>query len=116
VAFITTTHNVWIATMLAGFAAGGHQGMAANLYTMTSDLFPKRAVGSVVGMGSAFGSIVAMGFSFMVGAHLQSSGSYALPFIIAGVGYPLTVLFIHIMSPRWEPLDLTDKKRGFDVI
>lgn len=106
VALITTVNNLWIATLLAGLATMGHQGLSANLYTMVSDLFPKRAVASVVGLGSAAGSATAIGFSFGVGLILQRTGSYAVPFVTAGIGYPLTLLFLHLMEPRWEPAKL----------
>jgi ACS family hexuronate transporter-like MFS transporter len=106
VAFITAVNNIWIATLLAGLATLGHQGLSANLYTMVSDLFPKRAVASVVGLGSAVGSATAIGFSLAVGLVLQYTGSYAIPFVTAGVGYPLVLLCLQLMEPRWEPAQL----------
>lgn len=103
VAFVTTVDSLWVATFLAGLATLGHQGLSANLYTMVSDLFPKRAIASVVGLGSAAGSITAIGFSFLVGLVLQHTGNYAVPFVTAGIGYPLVLLFLQLMEPRWEP-------------
>jgi len=111
VAFITAVDSIWIATVLAGLATMGHQGLSANLYTMVSDLFPKRAVASVVGLGSAAGSAAAIGFSFVVGLVLQHTGSYAMPFVTAGIGYPLVLLFLHLMEPRWEPLHVELEKQ-----
>jgi ACS family hexuronate transporter-like MFS transporter len=104
VAFITRADHVWLATLLAGLAAMGHQGMSANMYTMVSDLFPKRAVASIVGLGTAFGSAAAIGFSLLVGMVLNATGSYAIPFIIAGVGYPAMLVLLHLIEPRWEPI------------
>jgi MFS transporter, ACS family, hexuronate transporter len=104
VAFITRFNDWRMATFLAGLATLGHQALSANLYTVVSDLFPKRAVASVVGLGSAFGSITAIGFSFLVGLILSHSGSYVVPFVIAGIGYPAVLLFLHLLEPRWEPI------------
>ena len=93
-------------TFLAGLATSGHQGLAANLYTMASDLFPKRAVASIVGLGSAAGSATAIAFSLIVGVALEKPGSYAIPFVIAGIGYPLVTLCLHLLEPEWKPVDL----------
>jgi ACS family hexuronate transporter-like MFS transporter len=115
VALITFTGNLWIATFLAGMATLGHQAMSANMYTMVSDLFPKRAVASVVGLGSAAGSAVALVFSWFAGQQLQHYHSYTPMFVIAGIGYPLTWVFLHLMAPRWEPVQISES-RGFEPI
>jgi ACS family hexuronate transporter-like MFS transporter len=115
VTLITFTGNLWIATFLAGMATLGHQAMSANMYTMVSDLFPKRAVASVVGLGSAAGSAVALVFSWFAGQQLQHYHSYTPMFVIAGIGYPLTWVFLHLMAPQWEPVQISDS-RGFEPI
>jgi ACS family hexuronate transporter-like MFS transporter len=105
VAFITRVDDWRIATLLAGMATFGHQALSANLFTMASDLFPKRAVASVVGMGSAFGSVTSIGFSLLVGILLsRSSNNYFVTFVVAGVGYPTVLLILQLLEPHWEPI------------
>jgi len=98
--------NPWTATVLIGFAAAALQGWSANTYTITSDLFPKRVVATMVGLGSACGSIAAMVFAEVVGQTLQNTGSYAIPFLIAGLSLPAAWTFIHVFAPRYEPAEI----------
>jgi len=95
--------NPWIATVVIGFAAAALQGWAANTYTLTSDLFPKRAIATVVGFGSACGSVSAIAFAEIIGNTLQKTGSYTIPFVLAGISLPAAWLFIQCFSPRLEP-------------
>ena len=71
--------------MLIGLAAAAHQGFSANLFTLTSDTFPAQAVGSVVGMGGMAGAIGGMLIAKIVGYTLQWTGSYMVPFLMAGL-------------------------------
>lgn len=100
--------NVWVATFLIGLTLAGMQGWASNAYTIVSDLFPKRTVASVVGLGSACGSCAAMLMALVVGAVLQRTGSYQIPFLIAGLSLPLAVTLLHVLVPRWDPVVLED--------
>jgi ACS family hexuronate transporter-like MFS transporter len=98
--------NVWVATFLIGLTLAGMQGWASNAYTIVSDLFPKRTVASVVGLGSACGSAAAMVLALAVGEVLQRTGSYQIPFLIAGLSLPLAVTLLHVLVPRWDPVVL----------
>src|SRR5215208_1899025 len=69
-------HSVWLATLVIGLTLAGMQGWASNAYTIVSDLFPKRAVASIVGLGSACGSAAAIVLAEVVGKTLQKTGSY----------------------------------------
>jgi ACS family hexuronate transporter-like MFS transporter len=89
--------------LLVGLAAAAHQGFSANLYTLTSDMFPSRAVGSVVGIGGMAGAIGGMLIAKIVGYALQWSGSYMIPFFMAASAYLLAVAVMQILSPRLEP-------------
>ena len=103
---ISLTYRVsglWPATFLIGLAAAAHQGFSANLYTLTSDMFPSRAVGSVVGIGGMAGAIGGMLIAEVVGHILQWTGSYAIPFLIAPSAYVAGLLVIHALSPRLTP-------------
>jgi ACS family hexuronate transporter-like MFS transporter len=97
------TSSLWLAVVLIGIAAAAHQGWSANLFTLTSDMFPKQAVGSVVGIGGMFGAIGGMIISPLVGYILQSTGSYVPIFIIAASAYLVALLIIHLLAPRLEP-------------
>jgi MFS transporter, ACS family, hexuronate transporter len=94
------------ATLLIGLAAAGHQGFSANLFTLTSDLFPLPAVGSVVGIGGMAGAIGGMLIAEIVGHVLQLTGSYMIPFLLAASAYLIALLLIHAISPRLAPAQI----------
>jgi ACS family hexuronate transporter-like MFS transporter len=98
--------GLWSASILIGLAAAGHQGFSANLYTLSSDLFPSRAVASVVGIGGMAGAIGGMLIAEIVGHILQWTGSYMIPFFIASFAYLLALLFIHLLSPKLIPAQI----------
>ena len=75
---------------------------------MASDMFPRRAVGSVVGIGGMAGSIGGMLIATAVGLILQYTGSYLPIFIIAGSAYLVALAVIHTLTPRLEPANLED--------
>ncbi len=103
VVFVTQMSNMWFAVMLVGLAAAAHQGWSANLFTTASDMFPRHAVGSVVGLGGMAGAFGAMLILKVTGYILESSGSYTALFIVAGSAYLLALLIIHLLVPRLEP-------------
>ena len=98
--------GLWSTTLLIGLAAAAHQGFSANLYTLTSDLFPARAVGSVVGMGGMAGAVGGMLIAEVVGHVLQWTNSYMIPFFIAASAYLVALLVIHLLSPKLAPAEL----------
>ncbi len=106
VVFAAKASNVWIAVVLVGIAAGAHQGWSANIFTTTSDMFPRQAVGSVVGIGGMAGAIGGMLISKTVGYILQSTGSYVPIFIIAGSAYLVALAIIQLLVPKLEPVRL----------
>src|SRR5437588_2030131 len=87
VMFAPRTSNLWVAVALISLAAAAHQGWSANLFTLPSDMFPRRAVGSVVGIGGMAGSVGGMILQSTVGLILYYTGSYLPVFIIAGSAY-----------------------------
>jgi len=95
--------GLWPAAILIGLAAAGHQGFSANLYTLTSDLFPSRAVASIVGIGGMAGAVGGMLIAQIVGHVLQWTNSYMLPFFLAASAYLLALLLIHLLSPKLTP-------------
>jgi ACS family hexuronate transporter-like MFS transporter len=103
IAYTYKVSGLWPAVFLIGLAAAGHQGFSANLFTLASDLFPSRAVGSVVGIGGMAGAIGGMLIAAIVGHVLQWTGSYMIPFFMAAAAYPLALALIQLLSPRLEP-------------
>lgn len=103
VAFAYRVESTWSAVLLIGLAAACHQGFSANLYTLTSDMFPARTVGSITGIGGMAGAISGFFSARVVGHVLQWTHSYKVPFIMAGFGYLLALAIIHILAPRLEP-------------
>ncbi|MBA3762203.1 MAG: MFS transporter, partial [Chthoniobacterales bacterium] len=100
--FASQASNLWVAVGLISIAAAAHQGWSANLFTMVSDMFPRRAVGSVVGIGGMAGAVGGMLIATTVGLILQHTGSYLPIFIIAGCAYLVALLVIHSLVPRME--------------
>jgi len=101
--FASQASNLWVAVGLVAIAAAAHQGWSANLFTLTSDMFPRHAVGSVVGMGGMSGAVGGMVLSLIVGEVLQRTGSYQVLWFIAGSAYLVALLVIHLLVPRLEP-------------
>ncbi len=98
--------NLWAATALVGLATAAHQAFSCNLYTLPSDVFPRRAVASVVGIGGAAGAIGGMLMAKYAGFILDSVGSYTPIFIVAGSVYLLALLAVQLLCPRYAPVSL----------
>jgi ACS family hexuronate transporter-like MFS transporter len=95
--------NLWMAVLVVGLATAAHQGFSCNLYTLPSDVFPRRAVASVVGIGGTAGAIGGMLMAKYAGWVLDAIGSYTPIFIVAGTVYLLALLVVHLLSPNYEP-------------
>jgi ACS family hexuronate transporter-like MFS transporter len=100
------TQSLWTAVLLVGIAAAAHQGWSANLFTLVSDTFPRKAVGSVVGLGGMAGAVGGMLIAKLTAYILQSTGSYVPVFIIAGTTYLAALAIVHVLTPRLEPARL----------
>ncbi len=100
------TTNAWLAVFLIAIAAGAHQGWSANIYTLVSDMFPRKAVASVVGFGTMAGAISGMIVAKAVGYILQRTGSYVPVFVMAGLAYLVAFGFIQMLAPRLKPAQL----------
>jgi len=101
----------WVAVILIGIAGAAHQAWSANLFTTVSDMFPKRAVASVVGLGGMAGSIGGILFPIYAGKlldHFQASGNvtagYAILFVFCGTAYLAAFGIGHLLAPRFEPV------------
>ena len=98
--------NLWLAVAVVGAATAGHQAFSANLYTFPSDVFPRQAVASVVGIGGTAGAIGGMLMSKYAGWVLDGIGSYTPIFMVAGGVYFLALAAIHALSPRMQAVTL----------
>ena len=98
--------SLWLAVGLIALATAAHQGWSANLYTLVSDTFPRRAVGSVVGIGGFAGAASGMLISTATGYLLQWTGSYVPIFFVAASAYLFALLLIHLLAPRLEPAEV----------
>jgi ACS family hexuronate transporter-like MFS transporter len=104
--FASVVTDLWLAVCLIGLAAAAHQGWSANIFTTVSDMFPKKAVGSVVGLGGMAGAIGGMLLATGAGFLLEWTGSYLTLFIISGSAYLVTLLIFHVLVPKMEPVIL----------
>jgi len=108
IVFAATVHNFWVSVALVGLATASHQGWSANLFTLASDMFPKRAVASVVGIGGFGGAIGGGLIATFTGFVLQITGSYIPMFVIAGCAYLVALLIIQMLAPGLEPVHLDE--------
>jgi len=102
--------NLWIAVVLIGVAAAAHQGFSANLFTLTSDMFPRRVVGSVVGIGGFAGAIGGVLMNLGAGTLKDLTGNYIAMFAIAASAYLTALFVIHILVPRLEPVEIASSE------
>lgn len=104
VVFTAQTSNMWVAVALVGLAAAGHQGFSANMYTAVTDMFPQRAVGSMIGLAGFGGALSGMLVAKVTGYILDATGSYVLIFVMAGTAYLVALVVVHLFAPRFEPV------------
>lgn len=111
--FYATRCDVWTATALIGLAAAAHQAWSANLYTTVSDMFPKNAVASVIGIGGMAGSTGAFFFPIVTGQLLDHfhrvnrvTEGYSILFGICSCAYVLAFAINHLLAPRFEPFKM----------
>lgn len=107
VSFVAFTESKWVAVFLIGLAAAGHQAWSANVFTLVSDVFPKKAIASVVGIGGMVGMIAGILADLVLGSVLDSAGNsgYFWAFLIAGSSYIIVLGIVHALMPRMIPLD-----------
>ena len=104
IVFASGAGNIWVATILVAVAAAAHQGWSANVFTLASDMFPRHAVGTVVGFGGMAGAIGGMSIAKITGKVLEATGSYVPVFMIAGSAYLVALALVQILSPKLEPV------------
>ena len=105
--FVTGVSNMWLAVLLIGIALAGHQAFSTNLLSIPPDMFPKRAVGSVIGLGGFAGGIGGMIMAKSTGLVLDATqGNYTIIFAMCTTVYFLAVAAIHLLSPRLAKVEV----------
>jgi ACS family hexuronate transporter-like MFS transporter len=105
--------DIWVAVAIISIATAAHQSWSSNIFTIVSDIVPKKAVSSVVGIGGMSGSIASTLFPLLVGtllAYYKNLGhitaGYNVLFIIAGSTYLLAILIIHLLTKKMKPINI----------
>jgi ACS family hexuronate transporter-like MFS transporter len=107
VVFVGRMQGVWSVVALLSLATAAHQAWSANMFTLASDMFPRRAVASVVGLGTSGAALLMAFISTLVGYVLKwTNGNYAPLFIVCGTGYLTALLFIHLLAPNLNRAEL----------
>jgi ACS family hexuronate transporter-like MFS transporter len=108
--FVTGLDNMWLAVALIGIALAGHQAFSSTILSIPPDMFPKRAVGSVIGLGGFAGGVGGMIMAKSTGLVLDATnGNYTVIFAACTTVYFLAVLAIHLLSPRLAPVTVESK-------
>jgi len=106
--------NMWLAVIIIGIATSAHQAWSANIFTTVSDMFPKRAVGSITGMGGMAGGLGGIFLTLFVQKNMfvyyrgidEIETAYYIMFGICGSAYLLAWLIMHFLVPRMERIKL----------
>ncbi len=106
--------NVWLAVIVIGIATSAHQAWSANIFTTVSDMFPKRTVGSVTGIGGMFGAIGGIFLSMFVQKRMfiyyrsihQIETAYYIMFFVCGSAYILAWVIMHLLVPKMKKIEL----------
>jgi len=111
--FVQYTANAWGGVAIISLAAAAHQAWSANIFTTASDMFPKKAISSVVGLGTMAGSVGAILFPMLIGAildHFKALGKitagYNIIFVICSCAYVLAWLLMHLLSPQMTKVEV----------
>jgi MFS transporter, ACS family, hexuronate transporter len=106
-------HNMWVVVALISLAAAAHQAWSANIFTTASDMFPKKAVSSIIGIGGMAGSVGGIIFQPLVGGILDyftriksATLGYNFIFMICGVAYMVAWLVMHFFAPKMTRVQL----------
>lgn len=105
--------DIWVAVALISLAAAAHQAWSANIFTTVSDMFPKKAISSVVGIGGMAGSLGGVLFPYFIGIILDKykaldnlNGGYNIIFAVCGVAYLLAWGIMHLLAPKMEKVKI----------
>jgi ACS family hexuronate transporter-like MFS transporter len=107
--------NIWQAVGLISLAAAAHQAWSANIYSIATDMFPKKAVSSVIGIGGMAGSVGGIFFPMIVGSLLDKykllgniNDGYNIIFLLCGSAYMIAWVIIYTLVPTLETAKIDD--------
>ena len=92
--------DLWPAVILIGLGMAAHTGWSANMYTLATDFFPKKDMGTVVGFIGMAGAVGGMLMASATGHLLEATGSYKILFVIAASMYGIALIIIHLLVPN----------------
>ena len=108
-------NDSWTAVAFISIAVAAHQAWATNIFTTASDMFPKEAVSSVVGIGGMAGAVGGILFPMLVGSLLDGykaagnlQGGYNLLFTICGFTYLVALAIIHLFTRNFQKVKLSE--------
>ena len=104
--YISKVDNMWLAVAIISLAAAAHQAWASNIFTIVSDIYPKNAVGSMIGLSGVLGSVMGALAASIIGWVLEVTHSYMLIFTVAGVSYLIAWAILEIFIKKLEPLEI----------
>ena len=104
VMMVSQIHNLWVVVILIAFAAAGHQGWASNIFSIISDIYPKKAVGSMMGLSGFSGAVGGALSASFIGLILETTNSYFIIFTVASAMYLINWLIIKIFIPEIKPV------------
>jgi ACS family hexuronate transporter-like MFS transporter len=111
--FAPAAQGLWLSVGIVGVAAAAHQWWSANIFTLTSDMFPSQAVGTVVGIGGFAGAMGGVLFQRVTGLVLEANGNNYVPiFIVCGLAYVSALGIIHLLVPKVQRLDIAQVSSG----
>jgi len=104
--------SYWVPVILIGIGASAHQAWSANLFTTVSDMFPKKSVASVIGIGGMAGGLGGVIISKSGGAlfdHYKSLGhvqtGYTIMFSVCAVAYLIAWTIMKTLVPKYKIID-----------
>jgi ACS family hexuronate transporter-like MFS transporter len=105
--------NMWLAVFIIGFAASAHQAWSANIFTTVSDMFPKKTIASVTGLGGMAGAVGGILIAWLAGILFDKykllgniEAGYYIMFFICGSAYLIAWLIMHFLVPKMEKVDI----------
>ncbi len=105
VMLVSQVANLWVAVILISLAAAGHQGWASNIFTIVSDIYPKNAVASMIGLSGFMGAIGGALSAWFVGMSLEGTGSYFMIFLIASSVYLINWAILKVSIKEIKPIE-----------
>jgi MFS transporter, ACS family, hexuronate transporter len=104
---VSGLNNLWLAVAIIGLALAGHQAFSTNLLSLPPDMFPKRAVGSVIGLGGFMGGLGGMIMAKSTGLVLDATGGdYSMIFAACAAVYFIAIAAVHMLSPKLARIDI----------